>query len=92
MQKYSNSKLMKSVKENYKNYQKDYLFGMDNTPTVQRVDDEEPFIYPENIEEFNRFKTTYPTSKTNTLIKIFMENFKDDNHIYDLIENEQSKE
>lgn len=28
MQKYSNSKLMKSVKENYKNYQKDYLFGM----------------------------------------------------------------
>lgn len=54
MNKYPNSKLMKSVKEDYKMYHLDYLIGEDNTPTYERAT-EEKYIYPENIQEFNRF-------------------------------------
>lgn len=86
--KYPDSKLIESVKETYREYQKDYLLGMDNTPTIERANPENLYIYPENIEEFNRFKKVYPTSATNKLIQIFLENFKDE-EVYDLIEKEQ---
>jgi len=78
MNKYPNSKLMKSVKDEYKMYQMDYLIGEDNTPTYERPADEK-YIYPENIQEFNRFLKKYPKSPTVPLIHLFMENFKDEN-------------
>lgn len=78
MNKYPNSKLMKSVKDEYKMYQMDYLIGEDNTPTYERPADEK-YIYPENIEEFNRFLKKYPKSPTVPLIHLFMENFKNEN-------------
>ena len=90
MEKYPNSKLIPSVKQNYKDYQWDYIFGMENTRTIEDTNPKNLFIYPENIEEFNRFKKMYPSSATNKLINIFFEHFKDDN-IHDLIENEQRK-
>jgi len=78
MTKYPNSKLMKTVKEDYKMYQMDYLIGEDNTPTYERPADEK-YIYPENIEEFNRFMKKYPNSPTVPLIHLFMDNFKNEN-------------
>ncbi|MBZ4036994.1 hypothetical protein K6T82_19665 [Flavobacterium sp. 17A] len=78
MTKHPNSKLITSVKEEYKNYQIDYLIGMDNTPTVERAP-EEPYIYTENIQEFNRFLKKYPSSPTVPLIHLLMENFKNEN-------------
>lgn len=89
MNKYPNSKLMKSVKEEYKMYQMDYLIGEDNTPTYERTADEK-YIYPENIEEFNRFLKKYPKSPTVPLIHLFMENFKKEN-IAEILQAEQDK-
>ncbi|MBO9586754.1 MAG: hypothetical protein J7574_21520 [Flavobacterium sp.] len=89
MSKYPNSKLIASVKEEYKNYQMDYLVGQDNTPTAERAADEQ-YIYPENIQEFNRFLKKYPKSPTVPLINLFMENFKSES-IFDLLRAEQGK-
>ncbi|MFC4476815.1 hypothetical protein [Flavobacterium chungangensis] len=89
MTKYPNSKLIPSVKEQYKSYQMDYLVGQDNTPTAERSSDEK-YIYPENIQEFNRFLKKYPKSPTVPLISLFKENFKNEK-IYDLITTEQDK-
>jgi TolA-binding protein len=89
MVKYPNSKLIPSVKEQYKNYQMDYLVGQDNTPTVERSSDEK-YIYPENIQEFNRFLKKYPKSPTVPLINLFLENFKSET-IFDILSAEQSK-
>lgn len=89
MAKYPNSKLIPSVKEQYKSYQMDYLVGQDNTPTTERSSDEK-YIYPENIQEFNRFLKKYPKSPTVPLINLFKENFKNEK-IYDLITTEQDK-
>ncbi|MBL0735460.1 hypothetical protein JI750_01065 [Flavobacterium sp. GN10] len=89
MTKYPNSKLIESVKDEYKNYQMDYLIGQDNTPTAERATDE-TYIYPENIQEFNRFMKKYPKSPTAPLINLFMENFKTEN-ISDLLRAEQDK-
>lgn len=88
MNKYPNSKLIPSVKEEYKNYQMDYLIGQDNTPTYEKVND--VYIYPENIQEFNRFEKKYPKSPTIPLIHIFKENFKNEN-IPQLLRAEQEK-
>ncbi|KAF2082730.1 tol-pal system YbgF family protein [Flavobacterium sharifuzzamanii] len=89
MTKYPDSNLIASVKEQYKNYQMDYLVGQDNTPTAERATDEN-YIYPENIQEFNRFMKKYPKSPTVPLINLFMENFKNEN-IFDLLRAEQDK-
>jgi len=89
MAKYPNSKLIASVKEEYKNYQMDYLVGQDNTPTAERSSDEK-YIYPENIQEFNRFLRKYPKSPTVPLINLFLENFKSES-IFDILRAEQSK-
>ncbi|MET3026349.1 hypothetical protein ABXT06_06720 [Flavobacterium sp. UW10123] len=89
MTKYPDSKLIPSVKEEYKNYQMDYLVGQDNTPTAERATDEK-YIYPENIQEFNRFMKKYPKSPTVPLINLFMENFKSES-IFDLLRAEQDK-
>jgi len=89
MTKYPNSKLITSVKEEYKNYQMDYLVGQDNTPTAERATDEK-YIYPENIQEFNRFLKKYPKSPTVPLVNLFMENFKSEN-IFDILRKEQDK-
>ncbi|MNQ59672.1 hypothetical protein D3C85_739310 [compost metagenome] len=89
MNKYPDSKLIASVKEEYKNYQMDYLIGLDNTPTAERATDEN-YIYQENIQEFNRFLKKYPKSPTVPLINFFMENFKTEN-ISDLLRAEQDK-
>lgn len=88
MNKYPNSKLIPSLKEEYKNYQMDYLIGQDNTPTYEKVND--VYIYPENIQEFNRFEKKYPKSPTIPLIHIFKENFKNEN-IPQLLRAEQEK-
>ncbi|MCR4033577.1 MULTISPECIES: hypothetical protein [Flavobacterium] len=88
MTKYPNSKLIPSVKEQYKFYQLDYLFGQDNTPTVERAN--ELYIYPENILEFDRFEKKYPKSPTVPLIHLFRENFKNEN-VSRLITDEQEK-
>jgi len=88
MNKYPNSKLIPSVKEEYKNYQMDYLIGQDNTPTYEKVND--VYIYPENIQEFNRFEKKYPKSPTIPLIHIFKENFKNEN-VPQLLRAEQEK-
>jgi TolA-binding protein len=89
MAKYPNSKLIPSVKEQYKNYQMDYLVGQDNTPTAERSSDEK-YIYPENIQEFNRFLKKYPKSPTVPLINLFLENFKSET-VFDILSTEQSK-
>ncbi|MDP5202143.1 hypothetical protein [Flavobacterium sp. DG2-3] len=89
MAKYPNSKLNPSVKEEYKNYQMDYLIGQDNTPTRERAT-EESYIYPENIQEFNRFLKKHPKSATAPLVHLFMENFKNEN-IIDVLRAEQDK-
>ncbi|WP_286968902.1 hypothetical protein [Flavobacterium sp. UBA4854] len=89
MTKYPDSKLIPSVKEEYKNYQMDYLVGQDNTPTAERATDEK-YIYPENIQEFDRFVKKYPKSPTAPLISLFKENFKNEK-IFDLIKTEQDK-
>lgn len=90
--KYPDSKLLPQVKEDLKGYRLDYILGLDNTPTIERAGNvDTPFIYPENIAEFNRFNKKYPDSPTNTFIKIFRENYKNDN-IYNLLEIEINKQ
>ncbi|WP_433835546.1 hypothetical protein [Flavobacterium anhuiense] len=89
MAKYPNSKLIPAVKEEYKNYQMDYLIGQDNTPTAERATDN-IYIYPENIQEFDRFVKKYPKSPTVPLVNLFLENFKNEK-ISDLLRTKQDK-
>lgn len=84
---YPTSKLTEQVTEEYKSYQLDYLRGLDNTPTVENAHTEK-YIYPENIQEFNRFLKKYPTSPTVVLINTFMKNFKNED-IYNILKKEQ---
>lgn len=88
--KYPTSKLRNKIKDQYQSYQNDYLFGMDNTSTLEYQNSEKAFINAENVEEFNRFMSKYPSSPTNKLIKIFLMNFKDE-RIRNLIDSEQEK-
>lgn len=88
--KYPESKLLDKVKEELKFYQRDYLRGLDNTPTVEIANQDSIYIYPENIEEFNRFIKKHPKSPTTKLIKLFMAEFKNE-EIDRLITEEQNK-
>ena len=88
--KYPTSKLRNKIREQYQSYQSDYLFGMDNTSTIEFQSSEKAFINPENIDEFNRFMSKYPSSPTNRLIKVLLKNFKDEK-IRNLIDAEQQK-
>jgi len=88
--KYPTSKLRNKIREQYQSYQSDYLFGMDNTSTIEYQSSEKAFINPENVDEFNRFMRKYPLSPTNKLIKILLKNFKDEK-IRSLIDAEQQK-
>ncbi|MFD2327273.1 hypothetical protein [Mucilaginibacter galii] len=87
---YPSSKLIDKIKQQYQSYQSDYLFGLDNTSTIEFQNSEKAYINPENIEEFNQFMQKYPSSPTNRLIKILLKNFKDEN-IRNLIDSEQQK-
>ncbi|WP_026992951.1 hypothetical protein [Flavobacterium subsaxonicum] len=69
--RYPNSKLTQEATENYKSYQYDYLFGQDNTPTVESTDNS---IYPENLSEFNSFIKKYPNSFTSKLAQQVIDN------------------
>lgn len=64
MNKYSESKLIKTVRQDYNNYLYDYLFGMDNTPTFERDSEGYGKLNDENIAEFNRIIKKYPNSNT----------------------------
>ncbi|AZA83801.1 hypothetical protein C1637_13805 [Chryseobacterium lactis] len=65
MNKYPNSKLIKTVKQNYNNYLYDYLLGMDNTPTFERnYEKGDGKLYDENRAEFSRIIKKYPNSNT----------------------------
>lgn len=88
--KYPTSKLRNKIREQYQSYQSDYLFGLDNTSTVEFQSSDKSYINPENIREFNRFMNKYPSSPTNRLIKIFVKNFKDEK-IRSLIDSAQQK-
>ena len=88
--KYPTSKLRNKIREQYQSYQSDYLFGMDNTSTIEYQSSEKAFINPENVDEFNRFMRKYPLSPTNKLIKMLLTNFKDEK-IRSLIDAEQQK-
>lgn len=90
MKKYPKTKLMKKVKASYKYYQQDFLLGMDNTPTIERADPDKLFIYEENLDVFKKFKNKYPSSPTNKLIDIFLQNFKNEN-VHEIISEEQDK-
>lgn len=88
--KYPTSKLRNKIREQYQSYQSDYLFGMDNTSTIENQSSEKAFINPKNVDEFNRFMRKYPLSPTNKLIKMLLTNFKDEK-IRSLIDAEQQK-
>ena len=88
--KYPTSKLRNKIREQYQSYQSDYLFGMDNTSTIEYQSSEKAFINAANIDEFNKFMSKYPLSPTNKLIKMLLTNFKDEK-IRSLIDAEQQK-
>lgn len=63
MNKYPDSKLIKTVKQDYNYYLSDYLLGMDNTPTYERDQDKGTGkLNDENRAEFNRIIKKYPNS------------------------------
>ncbi|OCA72054.1 hypothetical protein BBI01_07825 [Chryseobacterium artocarpi] len=59
--KYPKSPLIKTAKENYRNYLLDYLLGMDSS---RIYDSEEGKIYDDIKEEYNRIIKKYPNSQT----------------------------
>jgi hypothetical protein len=65
------SKLMPQAKETYEYYQWDYLFGLDNTPSMERATAE---IYQENKTEFKQFIKENPKSYTSYLAQIVLDN------------------
>ena len=90
LETFPESALIDKVKRICRHYRGDYLFGMDNTPTLERPYNGSIYIYPENLEEFNRFINQHPNSPTTTLIQFFMENFQEEN-IYELMREKQSE-
>lgn len=65
MNKYPESRLIKTVKQDYNDYLSDYLLGMDNTPTYEREPDKGTGkLNDENKTEFNRMIKKYPNSNT----------------------------
>lgn len=59
--KYPKSPLIKTAKENYRNYLLDYLLGMDSS---RIYDSEEGKIYDDIKEEYNRIIKKHPNSQT----------------------------
>ncbi|RKE81755.1 MULTISPECIES: hypothetical protein [unclassified Chryseobacterium] len=73
MNKYPESKLIKTVKQDYNYYLSDYLLGMDNTPTYERDQDKGTGkLNDENRAEFNRMIKKYPNSHTAKKVKEIM--------------------
>lgn len=97
LNEYPDSTLKNEVFEDYKYYQDNFLFGMDNTPTYEvdyNINENKiKYIYPENITEFNNFKKNYPNSPLVNLINIFVNNHKNTgiDKIFNLINKEQDK-
>ncbi|TRW27437.1 hypothetical protein FMM05_02015 [Flavobacterium zepuense] len=87
--KYPNSKLIEDAKTTYSGYQADYLFGQDNTPTMQ---DNSTKLFPENEAEIRNFISKYPDSFTTKLAKIVLgNNTLNRDQLRTLIANEQEK-
>jgi len=87
--KYPNSKLIEDAKNTYNGYQADYLFGQDNTPTME---DNSTKLYPENEKEIKNFISKYPDSFTTKLAKIVLGNTTlNRDELRTLIANEQEK-
>lgn len=100
IKKYPKSELVKEVKLFLKNYQYDYIFGLDNTLTFERdfknqteTNKKILYINDENNEEFKRYLKLYPNSPTSKLINLFIENYKDkqEEEVFKLIRNEINK-
>lgn len=88
IRKYPNSKLLDRATEMYTNYQLNYLFGEDNTPTMEHPNTK---LYPENITEFNSFISQNPDSFTTKLVKIVLTTTKNYDDLKAEIMTEQSK-
>lgn len=86
LKKYPGSDLTEDAMNYYKGYQMDYLFGMDNTPTMEYSTAE---LYPENITEFKRFIAQNPDSFTSKLAKIMLANTKNRDTLREAINKEQ---
>jgi len=69
--KYPKTKLKEKARDLYRSYQTDYLFGMDNTPSMDRTTGK---LEEENIIEYNRFIAKNPKSFTSKLAKILLDN------------------
>ena len=86
LKKYPGSELTEDAMSFYKSYQLDYLFGMDNTPTMEHSTTE---LYPENIAEFKRFIAQNPDSFTTKLAKIMLANTQSRDALMAVIDKEQ---
>ncbi|MGQ2982685.1 hypothetical protein [Flavobacterium sp.] len=69
--KYPESKLYARAAANYHMYRYSYLFGQDNTPTYEH---EGNTLYPEIVDEYNRFIKKHPTSPTAKIVKQMLDN------------------
>ena len=77
---FPNSKLIKEIKQQLKEYQYAYLLGYDNTQTH-----EQGKLNPENVEEFKRFIRENPNSETSTIIKELLPKDFDRDGIFDFV-------
>ncbi|SEV98232.1 hypothetical protein [Kaistella antarctica] len=77
---FPNSKLIKEIKQQLKEYQYAYLLGYDNTQTH-----EQGKLNPENLEEFKRIIRENPNSETSTIIKELLPNDFDRDGIFDFV-------
>jgi hypothetical protein len=71
LQKYPNSNIKKEAKQVYETYQWWYLFGLDNTSTMEYSTGE---LYDENRLEFERFLKENPNSLSVPLVKMVLKN------------------
>ncbi|MCW4468377.1 hypothetical protein OGH69_05330 [Flavobacterium sp. MFBS3-15] len=69
--KYPGSKLYARASANYRMYRLSYLFGQDNTPTHEH---EGNTLYPEIVEEYNRFIKKHPDSPTAKIARQMLRN------------------
>jgi len=100
--KYPKFELLDEVKSTLINYRHDYIFGLDNTPTLERyfesqTEDNKKISYivnDVNQKEFNSFLTKYPNSPTSKPIKLLLENHRkmQKESFFELIRNEINKQ
>lgn len=88
IRKHPDSKLITQAKEMYSDYQLGYLFGVDNTPTMEHPGTKP---YPENLVEFNSFIAQNPDSFTTRLVKIVLASTKNYDDLKTEIMEEQAK-